>query len=511
MTSISALSNWQPATPRLPAVAAGAPKAAASANVSLNVPGNSWPAPSAIVKLSPASLAAARQSESEEAALPPTTAARFKDLGAAMLGQFKTGAAVPLDQAKLPDVVDNKFTLSITTRSGVKVDLTLASLDDGMALQVSASAELNDDERSALSSLAAGFQNAIDGMALDEPQVRLGALAQFDGKFLQSVAFHAEVKLHTVPPSTQTLDFQADGKQRKVGIGGASGSAEVSIDTSKIESLGTREQQAKAINSYLKQFDQATARGRGDAGLMTMFKDAFSDMSRTATREAPRDNGLSLPNQWALAAEDHAVLTGLADFSASVTQAPKWPNPLRLGEKDSFAYEVSQNTRTEGERRDDRSISQTQQAKLSARFHEPLKKGGGLMLDVTPQSQNYSYHLIEDTASSNVELGYKEGKLFRATMQQSASQSEQVLKYVMGKQTSNKTTPSDYSLERDLMASLALYQPSESGRSEEETGAARDERRQQNLAALHDNVFLLTTPSELAARAREYSALDKGH
>jgi hypothetical protein len=381
------------------------------------------------------------------------------------------------------------------------VELSLASLDDGMALQMSASAELSDDERTALSRLAAGFQNAIDGMAQDEPQVRLSALAQFDSKFLQSVDFHAEVKQYTVPPSTQTLDFHADGKQRKVSIGGASGNAEVSIDTSKIESLGTKEQQAKAINSYLKQFDQATARGHGDTGLMTMFKDAFSDMSRTATREAPRDNGLSLPNKWTLAPEDHAVLTGLADFSASVTQAAKWPNPLRLGEKDSFSYEVSQNTRTEGERRDDRSISQTQQSRLTAQFHEPPKKGGDLTLDVTPQSQNYSYHLIDDSASSNVELGYKEGKLVKATLQQTASQSEQVLKYVMGKQVSNKTTPSDFSLERDLMSSLALYQANDAG-SEKETDAARNERRQQSLSALRDNMLLLATPSELAARAQ---------
>ncbi|KQV82579.1 hypothetical protein ASD15_11335 [Massilia sp. Root351] len=501
MTSISTLSNWQPLTPRLPA--AGAPKAAATEN--------KWPAPSAIVNLSPASMAAAKQSEAEEAALPPSTAARFKGLGAAMLSHFRTGAAVPVEQAKLPEAVDNKFTLSITTRSGVKVDLSLASLDDGMALQVSASAELNEDERNALSSLAAGFQNAIDGMAINEPQVRLGALAQFDSKFLQSVEFHAAVKQYTEPPSTQTLDFVADGKQRKVSIGGASGSAEVSVDTSKIESLGTKEQQAKAIASYLKQFDQAAARGRGDAGLMTMFKDAFSDMSRTATREAPRDNGLSLPDKWTLAPEDHAVLTGLADFSASVTQSPKWPNPLRLSEKDSFAYEVSQNTRTEGARRDDRAISQTQQARLTAQFHEPPKKGGVLNLDVTPQSQNYTYHLIDDSASSKVELGYKEGKLFKATLQQSASQSEQVLKYVMGKQTSNQTIPSDYSVERDLMASLAPYQPGKSDRSDEQTGAAKVERRAQSLSALRDTVFLLGTPSELAARAAEYRPLDSGH
>jgi hypothetical protein len=493
MTSISTLSNWQPVTPRAPAATAAA-KAA--------TPATDWAAPSTVVKLSPAGLAAARQSEAEESALPPTTAMRFKDLGAAMLGQFKTGAAIPVEQAALPEAVDNKFKLSITTRSGVKVDLTLASLDDGMALQVSASGELNDDERNALSGLAAGFQAAIDGMALDDPQIRLGALAGFDSKYLQSVDFHAAVKQSTLPPSTQTLDFHADGTQRKVSIGGAAGKAEVSIDTSKLERLGTKEQQNKAISSYLKEFDQATARGHGDAKLMTMFKDAFSDMSRTSTREAEQDRGLSLPGKWTLAAEDHAALTGLADFSASVTQAPAWSNPLRLGEKDSFSYEVSQNTRTEGERRDDRTIAQSQQSHLSAQFHEPLKKGGALKLDTTPQSQNYEYHVIDDTASSNVELGYKDGKLVKASLLQTASQSEQVLKFMMGKLASDKTTPSSHTLARDLMDSLALYQSGASPRSADETSEARDERRKQSLSALSGNMFLLATPSELAARDR---------
>ncbi|MRV72791.1 hypothetical protein GJ700_13850 [Duganella sp. FT92W] len=452
--------------------------------------------PSAIVRLSPESLVAARQAQADDA-MPPFPV-RFKDVGAAMLRQFNTGAAVPATQAALPDNVDNKFTLGIVTRSGVKVDLTLASLEDGMTLQVSASAELSDAERGALSRLAEGFQAAIDGMAAGEPQIRLGALTRFDAKALQSVELHAEVKQAA---GTQSLAFRTDDKQRKVSFDGPDGSAEVAVDTSQSASQGTKQQQAKAIDSYLKQFDQAVERGHGDVRLMTMFKDAFADMNRTSARDEARDTGLSLPGQWPLAAEDHAVLTGLADFSASVTQTPKWSNPLRSAEKDSFSYSVSQQTHIDGARRDERTVSQTQQARLAAQFHAPVKKGGALKLDVTPPSQTYEYHRIDDAADSNVELGYRDGRLFKAALRQSASQSERIQTYAMGKLVSDKTIPGQQTLVLDLMASLAPYQAGDDGRADD-TRAAREARRQQALDALNDDMLLLAAPDALMARRR---------
>jgi hypothetical protein len=490
MTSISSLSNWQPAV-RLPAFTSNRTATQAVDKA----------ASSAIVKLSPEGLAASRKSEADKVPMSITTALRFKDVGAAMLNQFKTDAPVPVDAAVLTEPLDNKFTLSILTRSGVKVDLTLGSLDDETVFQVSANAELSKEERSALSSLATGFQAAIDGMTADEPQVRIGALAQFDSKFLQSVDFHANVEQSTAPPSTQTLDFHADGKQRKVSIGGASGKADVSVDTSKLDSLGTKDQQAKAINSYLKQFDQARVRGHGDAKLMTMFKDAFSDMSRTSSRDEARNTGLS---KWALVPEDSAALTGLADFSASVTQASKWDNPMRPAEVDGFAYDVSQDTQTQGERRRDGSLSQTQTAHLSAQYHEPLTQGNQLNLNFTPESQNYRYHQIDDTASSRVDLGYKDGNLIKATLQQSVNQSDRVQKYMLGKLVSDTTTPVEQTLVRDLMSTLAQYQPGDSSRAGDESREDREQRRQQSLTALSENVFLLGSPGELATRANQW-------
>lgn len=485
MNPISLVSNRQPAA--LPSTPIAGRAAAYT---------QSGTPPSAIVQLSPESLAAARQAGTEKTVLP--LSARFKDVGAAMLKQFNTGAAIPVTQAALPDNADNTFTLGIVTRTGVKVDLALATLEDGMVLQASASGELDDAERSALARLADGFQAAIDGMAGD-PQIRIGALANFDSKALRSVDFHAQVTLATLPPGVQTLDFHADGGQRKVGIGGPAGRADITVDSGKLAGTGTKQQQAKAISHYLKQFDQAAERGHGERQLMAMFKDAFADMSRTSTRDEEPATGLVLPGRRTPAAEEDAVLTGLSDFTASVAQVPGWPNPLRTAEKDSFDYAVSQQTRIDGARNDDRTVAQTQQAHLTAQFHTPPKKGGELQLDVTPQSQHYDYHQIDDTADSNVELGYRDGRLVKAAMQQSASQSERIQTYVMGKLASDKTVPGRQALVRDLMASLASYRAGED-LDGGDGGEARETRRRQQFDALNTDAFLRAVPDALAVR-----------
>jgi hypothetical protein len=481
MGSISAISNSQPA----------ARYAAALSSRTINAGAPDDTPSSSIVRLSSDALAAA--------AVPLTTAARYKDLGASMLKQMATSATVPVAEAEVPADADNKFALSVVTSSGTKVDLTLANVGDELHFQLSASQELTEDERKVLYGLAAGFQSAIDGMTQEDPQVRLAALTRIDPKFLRSLDFHAEVKQSSEPPVTQALDFHVDSAQRKVSLSGPSGKAEVSVDTSKLASLGTKDQQAKAINSYLKQFDQAALRGRGDAKLMGMFKDAFSDMSRTSN-QAPSPSEPGDAHKWTLPNEDHAVLTGLADFSASITQAPKWSNPLKLAETDSFAYEVSQSTSVAGVRRDDRSVSQTQKSHLAAQFHESLKKDGELKLDVTPQSQNYDYHQVDDSTRSNVELGYKEGRLVSATLEQSVSQSERIRKYVQGKLMADHTIPGEHTLVRDLMSTLAPYRAGENDHAKEESREDRDERRQLSLDALSENMLLLGSPWELNER-----------
>jgi len=428
--------------------------------------------------------------------------ARFKDVAAEMLNVFKTEAVVAFDPTPLPPDVDHRFTLSVVTANGTKVDLTLASRDDELMVRISADAELSDAERGALAGLAKGFQQAVDGMAMDVPQLRLGELSRFGGGPLRSIDLHAAVSLPTIPPGTQTLDFHIDGAHRSVSVDGPAGRLDISVRTDSLEALGTRQEQDKAIGSYLKQFDQAAARGHGDPHLMAMFKDAFSDLSRTSNRDGPAETPAKIGGAWALSREDRAVLTGLADFSAAVTQTPRLNNPVRLDEVTGFHYAVSQETRINGTSWADRSLAQTQHSRLNAQFHTPLRPGGSLAFSSSSETQNYRYHQIEDSARSDVALEYKEGRLRKAILEQSVNQSERIREYVLGRMMSDTTIPVKQRLVRDLVAVLGPYQMEHGRRLHEESREAREERREKSLQALNENMLLVGTGLELASRAK---------
>ncbi|NHZ32695.1 hypothetical protein [Massilia rubra] len=514
MNPISATPSWNAATAR-----SSPPTSSRSEPPALRAA-----APSTIVKLSPQSLSASasgRPGLSWESTAQDgvsalmaanvgarSAAGRFSGLGAALLSQFRgeggnVSQSVQMAPAAMPaspygvaaaapalhGLGNDKISLSISTKSGVEVTLSLDNTDDGLAVRMSSSADLSDAERSALAGLADGFQEAIDGMTQDPPSVRLQGLTQFDPAVLASVDLRATIKLASDPEATQSLAFHADGAQRKVSLSGPSGTASVSVDTGNLSGLGSPEQQARALASHLKQFDQAASRGRADAGLMTMFKEAFTGLN-TNVGAAQTRGGVATGGKWELAAADHAALSGLADFSASVSQASTAINPMRPSEQDSFAYELSQSTSVGGPSRGERTVSQQQKSELNASFHTPSTPGAVLRLDHTEASQNYDYHQIKDAASSDVDLAYSDGHLVKATLNQSASQSARVLSYVMGKLVSDMVTPGQQSLQRDLLAALSPYLTGQTRLSDDQ----KDEQRQQSLSSLSEQVLLKSYP-----------------
>lgn len=521
MTSISPLSSWNSAPSRTSSVTPNRADAASPSPVST---------PSSIVAFSPESVngssgaalpkppivweSATRDKVSEAMTKSFSSYAfggRFSGLGAAMLGQAKLGnynfsqamrqpppsttpnvyGAAGIAPGSLHGNGEDNVSLSITTRSGVEVKLSLDSQGDGLAVRMTTSGELSDAETRALGELAKGFQDAIDGMGQSTPKIKLEGLMQFDQQVLESVKLHAEVKVRGEPESVQTLDFQADGAQRKVAFSGAAGSLDLKVDASALNTLGSKERQAKALGSYMKQFDQAASRGHGDAGLMAMLKDSFTALhSNTAAPQT--ETAMPETGKWRLAAEDKSILTGLADFSASVSQAVKFSNPMRGTEKDGFNYEVSQKTAQTGASQDARSIRQQQQSKLSASFHQSLVAGVPLRLTDNTESQNYTYHQIEDTASSDAQVTYKDGKLVQASLRQEANQSTQVKKYFLGKLESDKTTPGNYSVLRDLLPVLGSYKSGD----KDATSEARIEQRKQALLALNDDALLQSYPGQ---------------
>ena len=474
MSAISSLSQLQTSTayPLLQGRQAISPQPGATA-------------PSAVVNLSAAGLASAFGAN--QAAIP--TALRYKDLGAELLASLASGAATPVSDAAPPDLTDNRFALSVLTASGRKAELVLANAGEQLFVRADADPELSEEEREALAGLAKGFQDAIDGLALATPRIRLGELVRFNHPLLQSIDLRAQVSLPVLPPQQQSLELHIDANRRSFAVDGPNGAITLGIDTSRPELLGTQQQQSRAIDNYLKGFDQAVRRGHGDPQLATMFKDAFGDLSRTAGRDAPAGE------RKALSKVDRAVLTGMADFEAIINEPSRQDNPARLKEVTGFRYALSQATRIE-EKDGRRSLAQVQTSQLKAQFHEPLVEGGTLAFDFRSETQNYRYHEIDDSASSSAALDYKDGRLQAARLEQSVSQSERVRKYVLGKMMSDTTMPEQHALVRDLVDALAPWQPSKELMGEER----KEAYRQASLDALADEMDLLGTRFELSER-----------
>ena len=117
-------------------------------------------------------------------------------------------------------------------------------------------------------------------------------------------------------------------------------------------------------------------RGSANADLMAMFKDAFSAMNSNYPQSAAVDALSNNPS-------DKGLLTGLADFKASIKQAVDSSNSMRPSEVDSFSYNVSQKTQVNGRSSADRSVTQNQQSVLSASFHKGLDGGKPPVFDLS--------------------------------------------------------------------------------------------------------------------------------
>jgi hypothetical protein len=398
-----------------------------------------------------------------------SNASRFQGLGAALLQQladggatsisqsvFKTAAgsvldaaAVKSEQNQLHNRAENTITLTLKTASGATITLNLSNDGDGFAIKADVSGgELSDSERSALGDMADSFQGAIDGLTAQPPRLDLGKLTKLDPNLFSSVDLSARLKVGK--DQYQTLAFRADDKSRSVDMTGPSGNVQLSVNNNSAI-LGTAPQQAQAIQAYLAQFDAAQSRGGGDKNLMALFKDAFSSL-QGGTQSL---SGAQATADWSKVSDiDRGMLSGLADFSASLNQNSAYINPMRPGEIDKFAYRTAQTTEAKGSDSGNRTLQQSQTSSLAASYHKPLYPGTGLDLSTDAKTQNYTYHLIEDEARSTTRIGYADGALVQASSTQSASQSTTVLRYEMGKLVDTLHTPRQTSTSRDLMGML---------------------------------------------------------
>jgi hypothetical protein len=436
-------------------------------------------------------------------------AGQFQGLGAALLDQLTTAggnfsqsvmqpssgtassaATNTAMQAEMHSQTSNQITLDITTASGVKVGVTLGSQENGLAVQIQVSnGTLSDAERGAIEKLSGAFQSAINGLTANPPSLDLSGLMQYDPSALSSVSLHANVQL--AGSGTQTVDFLANSQQRSITSSGPTGTIKLNVDTADLAMVGNAQQQSQAIASYMQQFNNASKLGNADASLMSMFKDAFTEMnSNYGTTATQASSAASHPIS--LSDFDHSLLSGLADFSASINQTSTSPNPMQPGETDTFSYQVSQSTTIKGSNQQNRSITQQQQSNLSASYHQALYPGTQLDLTDSLKSQNYYYYQIKDQANSQLAIAYSNGAASKASLNQSANQSTHTSKFVMGQLEEDTTLPSQASQSRDLLGLLKSIDQNGNSKSPQEAN-----QRQQTLAALNKLIPLQADPTKL--------------
>jgi len=432
---------------------------------------------------------------------------RFAGLGSTLISQFaRSGADISqsvlnstaakaanpgelkVDQSLLHSKADNQISLSIKTASGKTVTFSLASQDDGLGVQAKVEGgDLSAAELKEIGKLGEAFQGAIDGLTAKPPKLELSKLTQFDTSVLSSVDLSGKLKVQG--GQNLTLAFHADSQSRSTRMSGPAGEVNVSVDLKNTAILGGARQQAQALKSYLAQFDKAQARGNANAELMAIFKDAFTAMNSNYVQ------GAKVPEALTRNPTDLGMLTGLADFKASISQAIDSPNKMRPAEVDSFDYKISQKTRMSGSGVLDRNVNQVQQSSLSASYHQDMQGSRSPAFGTDPKTQNYLYVQINDKASSSASIGYKDGLLSNASVTQTASQNTRTQKYVMGKLVDDKTVPKEATIKRDYLV-LLEFAARESKKSKDalEVSSLKDA-----LENMHQSVMLQDDPDALTA------------
>ncbi|MDZ7862504.1 hypothetical protein [Acidovorax sp.] len=417
--------------------------------------------------------------------------ARFAGLGSALLEQVaSTGASyrqtiVNVAAAYSPDKIQGKAAdaqwairsspsasaaLTIKTQSGASVRISLAdqrlpvSTGAGMAVQIDVEGDLTPQEQQALQSLAKGFDEAMEGLTREPPLVNLDGLMKFDSKLLTRVELKSEVYgLNDQGERAMVLGtrFTASADSREIELKTLKGTATVKTDLRQSAIWGSAEQKARAVQQYLSRVDKAAERGNGNQELVDLFKSSFaalhggygdSDKASGLTRVRPADITRDAD---AFSEEDRSLLTGMADFNASIVTNRRAVNPRRTNEIDIFDYRIGQSTQISGGSAANRAITQTQTSDLSAGFHRSLRSRSEPELSSDSATQNYYYTQVEDHSSTRMELAYEKDKPVRALLTQAASQFLRTIKVEFNKVVETMEEPlQQQSQRKDLLPML---------------------------------------------------------
>ena len=383
--------------------------------------------------------------------------------------------------------------LRIQTQSGATVTLTISDQSEvglngtGISLDVQVNGTLTDAERKALAAMAGGFEKAIQGLAAGETEIDLEALAQFDKSAIASVEFKTSIygrNEYGLRYEKLGAQFTADADTRDIQINSPEGEIRMSADLRQPALWGDATQKAKAVRHYLDGIDRAAERGKADEALVKMFKSTFSALNSTYGAQSTNlgQQGLAMDSR-AWNDEDKSWLTGLADFKTVLAATPKASNPRHSQEVDQFHYTLSQSTAITGADKSQRSVTQTQESRLVAAYHQSLVSTNKPMLDTTTASQNYLFKQVEDSASTQVHLGYEKDEPVAATLTKTLTQSLRIQKFEHNQLVQDQVIPDQQSSVVDLLPLLTQL------REREKEQKITAEEKQSLLESWNEMVF----------------------
>ena len=451
-----------------------------------------------------------------------TAQSRFAGLGAALLEHLSSNGTnyrqtvVNVDAPDSPQKIQDKASnallafqslpserveLNIQTKSGASVRIAIvdqserSSSGTGISVDIFVDGELSQEEKSALKSLSSGFEKAVQGLMGDETLVDLQGLTQFDSKVIAKLELKASVygrDSQGLRYEKLSASFKADANMREIQIKRPEGEVRINTDLRQPALWGSTEQKAHAVRQYLQRIDHAAERGHASRALIDMFKSTFMAMNTSYGSQETRSgiNGANATNSVKLSSdsgswteEDKSWLTGLADFDATLAATPRASNPRKTQELDKFQYTLNQSTEISGSTKSNRAVTQKQTAHLSAAYHKSLFSSAPPALDSTSESQNYYFHQIEDSSSTQVHLAYEKDVPVAATLTQTVSQSQRVLKYEYNKLTEDRTTPVQQSKQMDLLPLLKQL------KDQQEAHKITEDEKQYVLKAWNSMVF----------------------
>jgi len=397
-------------------------------------------------------------------------------LGSQLLGRFATtqrdfqqtvasyrsnpssvGATTGAKALQSAQISQNNISLKIYTKSGKEVDISITfdgdgrALPDSLSIDVHTSGTLSAAEQAAIAKLSKGLDAALQGISGGSPKIDFSGLVNFDTTVLSGI----DLNVRQVPQfnGLRSIDLHVDANRRSLAVQSKAGSISINVNLATPALWGSATQRQSAVQQYLNQFDAANQRAHGGAALLGQFKDAFSQLhsSYPAPGSIPAQQPAHTLAISALNAQDRSVLSGLADFKASMSgDFDNGSATKPITESGHIDYQVAQDTKIKGVAKSTGlSVLQTQTAKLVASY---AKSRGDLQFGIA--SGNYDIYRIKDETSTTTAFSYADDKLKSAFVINLVNQSLHYEKLVDHKVVKETDTPHNTSDVQDISAQL---------------------------------------------------------